>query len=351
MWARRERALDVAAGAGAETLVVAGPPFVTWLTGFAPEIELGPSVFQLSALAVLRRGSDPVLVVSEDEAGTAEETGCEVAAYPGFGIDRIDPLGKAATALARVVDGGRIAIDAGAFPAGLARDLEWVDVGRELEGAAAVKDPDEVDRLRAAIRVCDAGQAAARTHAVAGTTELELWAHVRAAMEHAAGSRIPVIADLVSGPRTCDVGGPPSGRALGEGDLVLCDLVPRVAGYWGDSCATFGLGDQPAEVREAHSRARETLADVLAAIRPGVAASDLDAVARARLEFPHHTGHGIGTTWHEEPRLVPTSPTVLEEGMVVAVEPGTYDVGLRVEQVVLVTADGCEILSGHDLAL
>ena len=90
---------------------------------------------------------------------------------------------------------------------------------------------------------------------------------------------------------------------------------------------------------------------MLAAIRPGVAASDLDAVARARLEFPHHTGHGIGTTWHEEPRLVPASPTVLEEGMVVAVEPGTYDVGLRVEQVVLVTADGSEILSGHDLEL
>jgi Xaa-Pro aminopeptidase len=351
MWARRERALDVAAGAGAEALVVAGPPLVTWLTGFAPEIELGPSVFQLSAVAVLRHGSEPVLVVSEDEAGAAEETGCEVAAYPGFGIDPIDPVGRARTTLARVVDGGRIAIDAGAFPAALAREIDWVDVGRELEGAKAVKDPDEVEALRAAIRVCDAGQAAARAHAVAGITELELWAHVRAAMEHAAESRIPVIADLVSGPRTCDVGGPPSGRVVRDGDLVLCDLVPRVSGYWGDSCATFGLGEQSAEVQETHALARQTLAEVLAAIRPGVAASDLDADARARLEFPHHTGHGIGTTWHEEPRLVPESPTILEEGMVVAVEPGTYGVGLRVEQVVLVTANGSETLSGHDLSL
>ena len=351
MGARRERALDVAEGAGADALVVAGPPLVTWLTGFAPEIELGPSVFQLSAFAVLRRGSEPVLVVSEDEAGAAEATGCEVVAYPGFGLDPIDPVGKATTALASVVGGGRIGIDAGAFPAALARDLDWHDVGRELEVAKAVKDPDEVDLLREAIRVCDAGQAAARAHAAPGITELELWAHVRAAMEHAAESRIPVIADLVSGPRTCDVGGPPSGRVLRECDLVLCDLVPRVSGYWGDSCATFGVGDQSADVQEAHARARETLAEVLAAIRPGVAASDLDADARTRLEFPHHTGHGIGTTWHEEPRLVPDSSTVLEEGMVVAVEPGTYDVGLRVEQVVLVTADGCETLSRHDLSL
>ena len=61
-------------------------------------------------------------------------------------------------------------------------------------------------------------------------------------------------------------------------------------------------------------------------------------MARAQLGFPHHTGHGIGTGYHEEPRLVPGSTTVLEAGMVVAMEPGTYaDAGVRVEQVVLVT--------------
>ncbi len=94
------------------------------------------------------------------------------------------------------------------------------------------------------------------------------------------------------------------------------------------------------------------LADLVDAIGPGVVAGDLDALARAELEFPHHTGHGLGTGYHEEPRLVPGSATVLEPGMVVAIEPGTYaGAGVRVEQVVLVTADGCEVLSGHDLSL
>jgi Xaa-Pro dipeptidase len=69
--------------------------------------------------------------------------------------------------------------------------------------------------------------------------------------------------------------------------------------------------------------------------------------------YPHHTGHGIGVTFHEEPRIIPGSDRILEEGMVVALEPGTYGdgFGVRVEQVVLVTAAGPEILSGHELSL
>ena len=222
----------------------------------------------------------------------------------------------------------------------------------ELVTARAVKDPDEIESIRAAIAVCDVGQQAARAHAAAGITELELWAAVRGAMESAAGTRLPVLADLVAGPRTAEIGGPPSSRIIEDGDLVLCDLVPRVGGYWGDSCATFAVGEPSAEAREAHARARSVLADLVAAIRPGAVAGDLDALARAQLEFPHHTGHGLGTGYHEEPRLVPGSAAVLEAGMVVAMEPGTYaGVGVRVEQVVLVTADGCEVLSGHDLSL
>lgn len=349
---RRDRALAIAAAAQADVLLVAHPSAVTWLTGYAPDIETGPSPFSLPPLAVLAPGSAPVLVVSEDEAEGAAETGCDVAAYPGFGIGPVDPVAGAARTLARVLEGRFVATEARALPAALALGLQWVDVGDELARSRAVKDPDELELLRAAIAVCDAGQQAAREQATAGITELELWGATRAAMESAAGSRLPVLADLVSGPRTVDVGGPPGTRRLEKGDLVLCDLVPRVGGYWGDSCATFAVGEPGGAAREAHARAREALDLVVGAIRPGARAGDLDAVARALTTFPHHTGHGLGTGWHEEPRIVPGSTTVLEEGMVVAIEPGSYEgVGLRVEQVVVVTAGGCELLSGHDLAL
>ena len=74
---------------------------------------------------------------------------------------------------------------------------------------------------------------------------------------------------------------------------------------------------------------------------------------RGDLEYPHHTGHGLGASWHEEPRIVRGNEMVLEAGMVVALEPGVYAAGegVRVEQVVLVTDDGCELLSGYALDL
>jgi Xaa-Pro aminopeptidase len=352
MAGRRRRAIAVAEAADADTLVVAHPSVLTWLTGYAPEIESGPSPFALPPIAVLGSEGAPVLVVSDDEAEAAAATGCEVAAYAGFGIGPLDPLGRATRALSDVLSSSRVAIDAGILPAGLAEGLDWVDVGADLAKARAVKDPDEVELIRAVIAVCDEGQAATRAHAEAGITELELWAAVRGAMETAAGTRLPVLADLVAGPRTAEIGGPPSSRVIEDGDLVLCDLVPRLAGYWGDSCATFAVGEPSDEAKEAHAQARETLADLVATIRPGLVAGELDVLARARLEFPHHTGHGIGTGYHEEPRLIPGSATVLEAGMVIAMEPGTYSgAGVRVEQVVLVTTDGCEVLSGHELGL
>ena len=90
-----------------------------------------------------------------------------------------------------------------------------------------------------------------------------------------------------------------------------------------------------------------------------VVAVDIDAALRAALaadgwaDYPHHTGHGLGFSWHEEPRIVPDSATVLEPGMIVALEPGAYGEhwGLRVEQVAVVTQTGHRVLSGHALAL
>jgi Xaa-Pro aminopeptidase len=184
-------------------------------------------------------------------------------------------------------------------------------------------------------------------------TELELWALVRAAIEGEAGARTPVLADLVAGPRTAEVGGAPGSRALADGDLVLCDLVPRRDGYWGDSCATFAIGEPSPGAHRHHRAAADALARAIEAVRPGAVAGDIDALARTGLDYPHHTGHGLGTAYHESPRLVPGNATVLEAGMVIALEPGSYGdgEGVRVEQIVLVTDDGCEVLSGHNLEL
>jgi len=349
---RRLRALEVARRAGAEALLASSPASVAWLTGFAAEIDSGPTPFSLPPLALVA-GDGAVLIVSDDDAEGAAATGCDVRSYRGFSVEPIDAVGGASSALGEVVGRRRVAVEAGALPAALAAGLDWVDVGSELARGRAVKDSDELPLIRAAIELCDVGQREARLRAEPGLTELELWARVRGAIESAAGARTPILADLVAGPRTAATGGAPESRVMAEGDLVLCDLVPRRAGYWGDSCATFALGEPSAVATTSHRRASDRLARVLDAVRPGAVAGDLDALARDGLEYPHHSGHGLGCDWHEEPRIVPGSKAVLEAGMVVAFEPGCYEQGegVRVEQVVLVTADGCEILSGHELEL
>ena len=349
---RVDRALAVARRSGADALLASHPSTVAWLTGYAADVETGPSPFALSPLALLADGAR-VLVVSEDEAEAAAATGCEVVSYPGYGLGPVDPVAGAARALASVVEGRRVAAETGSLPAALADGIDAVDVTAALAAERAVKDRDEIERIRAAVALCDAGQRAAREAAREGATELEVWAATRAAIEREAGGRVPLLADLVSGPRTADVGGPPGGRELRRGDLVLVDLVPRRDGYWGDSCATLTVGDPDDGARARHRVAQEALARGVDAVRPGVLAGELDALVRTGLDYPHHTGHGLGTAWHEQPRIVPGAETALEAGMVVALEPGSYGDGrgVRVEQVLLVTADGCEVLSGHDLSL
>ena len=354
---RLERAVSIAQG---RALVSGDLATVSWLTGLEPEIEWGPSPFSAPPLVVVGSDGTVTAVVSEDEApGVAE--GIEVLSFPGFALEDVDrPAAALTRALEAVGNDSSLAVELHSLPGALVAalgDRELVDVRSSLQAERAVKDPDEIEAIRSAVAVADVGQDAARAGLRAGPTELELWSVVRAAMEREAGARIPVLADFVTGERTAEVGGPPGERRLGPGDLLLVDLVPRPSAYWADSCATLALGEPPTPAREAHASALAALEAAKAAIAPGVKAGEVDRAARSLTEphggYPHHTGHGLGLTVHEAPRIVPSAQTPLAEGMVIALEPGAYGDGwgVRVEQVVVVTAEGCEVLSGHDLAL
>jgi Xaa-Pro aminopeptidase len=354
---RHDRALAIAKG---RTLVTADLATVSWLTGLVPDIEWGPSPFSAPAIAILEPDGRVRAIVSEDEAAGLGD-GVDVLTFTGFAIEAADRRAESLALALAALGAGPLAVELASLPGSLAyalaaRGLD--DVTAELQNARAVKDPDELDAIRASIRVTDAGQAAARAAFRAGRSELDIWADTRAAMETAAGGRIPVLADFVTGERTADAGGPPNERRVEENDLLLVDLVPRVGAYWGDSCSTIALGEPDEAVRRDHATAIEALEAAKAAIRPGVRAGDVDRIARSLIEaaggsYPHHTGHGLGLTVHEAPRLVPGDERELEAGMVVALEPGLYGDGrgVRVEQILLITDEGYELLSGHDLSL
>lgn len=358
---RRERAAGLADG---RPLLSGDLATVAWLTGLVIDVESGPSPFSAPPLVVVAPGGDVVAVASEDDAPTAD-AGVEVRSFPGFAVEDVDREAAATGAALELLGGARaIACDLASLPAPLVATLirggvELVDVAAALRAARAIKDPDELEGIKAAIALSDAGQAAARRGLEPGRSELELWGLVRGAMEREAGERVAVLADFVTGARTGDAGGPPGDRVLAEDDLLLADLVPRRGGWWGDSCATVAIGSVSDEVRHAHSAACEALERATELLRPGVIAGDIDATAREIVgavdggAYPHHTGHGLGRAWHEEPRIIPWSERRIEAGMVVALEPAVYGKGwgVRVERVVLVGEHGPEVLSGHDIAL
>ncbi|MDO8186574.1 Xaa-Pro peptidase family protein [Conexibacter sp. JD483] len=341
---RHAQALELTAAAGADVLLCADPANVHWLTGLACEIETGPSPFAPGPLVLLSRGEPVRLIVSDDELPATLPEGVATLSYEGFTTGPLDGPRHAQRLVGEALDGRTPVTD------------QFDGLGPALLDARAVKDALALAELRRALAVADAGQAALRAIGddAIGASEIELFSIVRGAMEASAGTRVPVLADLVSAPRTASMGGAPSDRLVHDGELILCDLAPRVGGVWGDSCATIAVGEPPAAARAAHARVTQALDRAIDAVRPGVDAAALDRIARgADLDYPHHSGHGIGSSYHEQPRLVPSATGSLREGMVIALEPASYaeTFGVRLEHVVRVTADGCEVLSRHRLEL
>jgi Xaa-Pro aminopeptidase len=261
--------------------------------------------------------------------------------------------------LAELGCGGVAAVEPASLPASaaaVAGDAR-VDVEPALADARARKTVEELAQLRRCAALTDAAQRAALAAVRPGATEVDVFAAVAAAVDAEAGEHVHVAADLLSGLRTAEVMGGPTARVLAPGDPVICDVVPRLGGYHGDSCNTLAAGGMLAPAAEPLYRAAAAALAVAAEVlRPGITAGALDAAVRGAIaahgyDDPIHVGHGIGTASSEHPRIVPGADAVLAPEMVLMVEPGAYVAGVggaRLEWMFRVTATGNEVLSGFD---
>lgn len=349
--------------------LLSDPATITWITGYAPPIQTGPNPFEGSPALGWWQAGQLTLILSDGEAGAARALGIEVREYAGYSIERpAAGFQNQAAALRDVlreagkVD-GKVGVEYNFLPGSLMASLKDLVSSAALEPLdsclaplRAVKTPEEVERIRAALALCDLAQAETRGLVRADVSEIALWGQVKARLEVAAGSRVPVLADFLGGLRTAEIGGLPGSYVLRPGDALIADIVPRLNGYWGDNCGTHFVGEPSADLRKVYQAVRGALSAAVAAVRPGIRARDLDAQMRKAIQdggyavYPHHSGHGLGTTYHEEPRIVPYNTQRLQPGMVIALEPGAYVPGLggvRLEDVLLVTHDGCEVLTRH----
>jgi len=247
----------------------------------------------------------------------------------------------------------------GHWPSGTTRYLRSTAVMNDLR---MCKDAAEIAALQAAGAAADrvAAQLQAGQIPLVGRTEAQVSADLSARLI-AEGHDIVNFAIVAAGENAASPHHHPGDRVIREGELVLCDFGGTMAGYCSDITRCVSLGDPPAEVAEAYAVLHEAQAVGVAAGVVGAACQDVDRASRAVIDaagygqyFIHRTGHGIGMEAHEDPYMVEGNALPIAAGHAFSVEPGIYvpgKWGMRLEDIVVATADGPLALNNADHAL
>jgi Xaa-Pro aminopeptidase len=233
--------------------------------------------------------------------------------------------------------------------------IELVGVHGLVEGLRAVKDPSELSAIRAAAALADEAFEQLIAGGLVGRTERELALELEFDMRHR-GAEQPSFPPIVAaGPHGALPHASPRAVKVQSGDLVVIDWGAQLDGYCSDCTRTVAVGAADDRSREIYQLVLDAQLAGLEAVKPGAGGREVDSVARDRIEaaghgehFGHGLGHGVGLDVHEAPRLAQRSDAVLEPGNVVTVEPGVYlpgELGVRIEDLVLVTDDGREIVT------
>jgi Xaa-Pro aminopeptidase len=233
--------------------------------------------------------------------------------------------------------------------------VELVAAGGTVEKLRRVKDEVELEAIAAASALADEVWGWSLARGLRGRSEREVARAAEARIRELGGDpSFPAI--VATGPNGALPHAEPGEREIGDGELVVFDMGASLDGYCSDGTRTFATGEPGERARQVYEAVRGAQLAALGAVRAGVGGEELDAVARERIEaaghgdrFGHGLGHGVGLEVHEGPRVSPRSEDVLEVGEVVTIEPGIYlpgELGVRIEDLVVVGAEGCRNLSG-----
>lgn len=375
---QRQRAHDLLKSKGIKRALFASPYTVKWLTGFAAPVQVGANFFAgAPPLVWYENGHFTLLVVdayATDTAAFNDEADGAVVTHLGYTIEQ--PLAGAdhlTASLRQVIGqvvspGSRVGLEQNDIPAYLVQviratlpgQVEFTPVDGWLESLRMVKTKEELAKLRQNFALTDLGHATARRATVAGKREIDVWSEIHSAIQQAAGRRVPLGNDCVVGYREQNIGGWPLDYKIRPHDSLIVDLSTILHGYWSDSCATYFAGEPTPQQVAIYRVVSQALDLAISLVKPGAVAREIDQKVRQFITdagypvYPHHTGHGVGVIGHEAPRIVPYNNEVIQEGMVIMVEPAIYlpgETGVRLEDALLVTSDGAEVLTKHDKSL
>jgi Xaa-Pro aminopeptidase len=239
--------------------------------------------------------------------------------------------------------------------------VELVELGPNLDEIRICKDEAEIELLTSVATLSSQALAAVLGNIKPGVREVDIAVALELEMlrRGADGKAFDFI--VASGERGAMPHGRASDKIIQSGELVTIDFGAIKDGYHSDETVTIACGKPEIRAQEIHAIVRTAHDLAIEAVRPGISCKDLDEVARSYIRnkgygeyFGHGLGHGVGLEIHEMPTLSPRGTAVLEEGMVITVEPGIYIPGfggVRIEDTVVVTGDGCRALTSADKQL
>lgn len=230
-----------------------------------------------------------------------------------------------------------------------------VPIAGWIEELRMVKSPAELALIRQSVETNSSAYEEAAARLKAGMTERDLAAELEYRMRRLGAEKPAFDTIVAAGARTALPHSEPSSARLEQGTLAMVDMGALQEGYASDMTRMLFLGAPTPKVKRVYRAVLEAQLAAVAAVRAGVQASRVDQAARRVLKsyglgraFVHSTGHGLGLEIHEGPRIGKTGKTRLEAGMAITIEPGAYLEGfggVRIEDTVVVTASGCEILT------
>jgi Xaa-Pro aminopeptidase len=358
---------------GLAQAVLSHPETLASLGCFETPVEDWPVANPFVALpALLCLGNDTaVLVCADFHIPDVRADDIKTVTYRSYDFQRApDPPGELRTTLLAALDEagigpGPTGVEAGHLPHAVAAWLSGAGRAPVACDAAVTTSrrvvlTRDLVAIRAACRLADVVQQAVKDLAAPGLSEAELAGLAAGAMNREAGRRVPAILTVTAGAEaTATGGGVATARVVEANDLVLTDTSPWIGGAWSDTANAVFVGTPDRETRRRFDAVRRALHEGIALCRPGAVAKDVDRKVRGLLAeqgptYPHHTGHGIGAAWSEEPRITPYNEMRIEEGMVLALEPAIYLPGwggIRLEHVFAVGATDNEILTRFEHTL
>lgn len=237
---------------------------------------------------------------------------------------------------------------------------KFTNISSIVENIRLIKTEAEIEKMLLAGKLADEALQIGFELLEEGITEQEIAAIIDMEMKKRGVTAMSFSTLVLFGDHAASPHGNTGNRKLQKNELVLFDLGVIIDGYASDVTRTVAFGDVSVKERELYEIVRKAQETAQAAVKPGIKAGELDRIARGIIEdagygdyFTHRLGHGIGKTAHEFPSINSTNETVLTEGMCFSIEPGIYidnEVGIRIEDCVYVTKDGCNPFTTTDKA-